>query len=387
MGINAQGFGLPLPQAPFPVTITSQGLPQWNGTNKISLQGGGSVLIPPGRKAIDLGTYSVLQYLDPVTNIWSPFGTDDQNGHRYVNSDGFNFRVVNPTGCVVAVLLTNGGTGYTTTTAPAVSFSSGGALATAIVGGAIGAIVLSPLSTLTVTSGAGGNFTYAPIVNIAAPPQGGIQATAVANLSGTQLNAGAPFTITNQGAGYAFAPAVTIIQNPADPSTTIRQANVVASLTGATSVTGVLVTNYGNGVLQGVPSVTIAAPTAGVQAAGTAICALAITSAAAATIGSNYGSAFINTYGGITAGTPAYTNPDTQTNMYQPRQAQFSAALASGNLGTITVLDGGIFQTAPSTTVLGPGINPAQIVGPYATVTLGMGAYADTVTCQDIAGG
>lgn len=391
MAINQQGVGLPYPSTTFPTTVGVPPFPGFNRTNQLSLAPGGCSTIPPGYFMVDPGKFSVVQALDPITNTWKMFGTTDQKAPLFVNSDGFNFRVINPLGCVVGVLLTASGAGYTAGSPPAVTFSSGGAVGSAIVGGAIGTLSVSYV-TGTVTSGAGANYTFEPTVSIAAPPVGGIQATAVANLSGTQINPGNPFTLTNQGAGYPAAPAVTIVPHPFDPNLgTIINATAVSTLTGATSVTGVLVTNYGNGNLGGVPLVTIAAPTAGTQATGTAIVALTIMSASVTAAGSNYGAGtFIQTTGGYVAGTAAYTNPATQIETFYPRNVQIPLTLTSGNITAAAnpIQDGGIFQTAPTLVVVGSPANnggiPNVITG--AAVTANMGAVNDTVMAVNIGG-
>lgn len=389
MAINAQGFGLPYPTAPFPLTVTTANVPQVNGTNTISLAPGGTALVNAGYMMVDPGQYCFIQEFDPIMNMWALWATADQFGPCFLNSDGFNFRVVNPTGCVVGVNVNNGGAGYLASAPPAVTFSSGGAIATAIVGGAIGAITLFSSSSLTVTSGAGGNFTYAPIVSIQAPPVGGVPATAVANLSGTQLNGGTPFTITNQGAGYLTAPVVQIIANPADPSTTIRPASVIATLTGATSVTAVLVTNYGNGALGGVPLCTIAAPAAGTQATGQAIPALSVTAFAITQGGSGYGTSptTVSTVGGLQSG-GAFTNPAIQTGLYFPRPGMFLAQVSGGaSGGSVTasgqlIMDGGVFQNA----AVGFVATNNGAVTTAATGTFTFGGNNDTITIQAIGG-
>lgn len=382
--INSQGQGLPYPSTPFPVTVSSLNNPQINGTNEITLPPGGTVIVPAGYQVVDPGQYSWVQFVDPVSNIWRGFATDNPRGLQYVNSDGFNFRVANPTGCVVGLHLTGGGAGYTAATPPAVSFSSGGALATAVVGGALGALTITALGSLTVTSGAGSNFTYQPIVSISAPPVGGVQAAAVATISGGALNG---FTITQQGAGYTTAPTVRVIPNPADPATNITAANVVATLTGSTSVTAILVTNYGNGVLGGVPAATIAAPTAGTTATGVPIVALSATAFAITQGGSGYGNpTLITTAGGQFSG-GAFTNPFIDTALYLPRPATFQAQVSTGGSGgSVTasgaqLIDGGLFQNAPSFLPFTSGP-----ITTAATGTFTLGGQNDTVMVQSIGG-
>ena len=79
----------------------------------------------------------------------------------------------NPTGRVTSINITNRGTGYVT--APTVTFSSGDATATAVLGTGsnAGKVVL-----VNVTSG-GTGYATAPAVNFSAPPSGGTQAAAL----------------------------------------------------------------------------------------------------------------------------------------------------------------------------------------------------------------
>lgn len=387
--VNAQGFGLPYPGTPFPVGVTSLNVPQVNGTNTISLGGGGMALINSGWQMVSPGQYSFIQIFDPIMQMWAFWSASDNGSPSYVNSDGFNFRLVNPTGCVIGVNVNNGGAGYVQGTPPAVTFSSGGAVAVAVVGGALGAITLFSSSSLTVTSGAGANFTYPPIVSIQAPPAGGVPATAVAILSGTQLNGVTPVTITNQGAGYITAPVVQIIANPADPATNIRAASVLATLTGATSVTAVMVTNYGNGTLGGVPLCTIAAPTAGTQATAQAIPALSTTAFTITQGGSGYGTSPTTVYsvGGLLSG-GAFTNPRIQTGIFSVRPAQYLGQVSGGaSGGSVTAsgqlqVDGGILQnTAVGFVAIS---NGGVTTGTTGTFTFG--PNNDTVTIQSIGG-
>jgi uncharacterized protein len=99
---------------------------------------------------------------------------------------------------VVSITVTNGGTGYTS--APAVAISgTGDAAATAVIN-------KHKVKSITVTN-AGADFTSAPTVTLSAPPAGGTQATATAAVSGGAITG---FTITNGGTGYVDPPTVTI---------------------------------------------------------------------------------------------------------------------------------------------------------------------------------
>lgn len=65
--------------------------------------------------------------------------------------------------------------------------------------------VTGTVSSFTITPGSG--YTVAPTLSFAAPPAGGIQATAVAEVTAGAITA---VRITNPGAGYLSAPAVTV---------------------------------------------------------------------------------------------------------------------------------------------------------------------------------
>ena len=83
--------------------------------------------------------------------------------------------------------------------------------------------------SITVTNG-GQGYTSAPTVTIAAPPVGGVHATATATMrSGGATNV-ASITVTNGGSGYTSAPAVTIAAPTGTPP--LQQATAVSVLVG-----------------------------------------------------------------------------------------------------------------------------------------------------------
>lgn len=389
MAIGAQNLGLTFPSSYYPTGIGQYNIPNLVGTNEVSLAAGAGLYVPPGNWLVTPGQYSMVQVLDPVTTTWKGFETSGQQGYETVVSDGFNYRVINPTGCVVAALVTGGGSGYAAATPPAVTVSSGGAVATAIIGGAVGALALK-VNTSSITSGAGSNFTVSPIINIAAPPAPGIQATAIATVSGGQLNG---FTVTNQGGGYVTAPVVTVVPSPFDTNLgTIVNATVTCALTGSTSVTGVLVTNYGNGVLAGVPAMTIAAPTAGTQATAVPVMCLSATGFTVTTGGSSYAApAVITSAGGELSG-GAFTNPAVSTLTFEPRPANILAQVsAGGSGGQITasgalVIDGGLFQNVPLGLIQANYLTSAAIAPQGAAITLVLGNQTDTVNLTWLGG-
>lgn len=385
MAIGTSGVGLPYPQVPFPIQVGNPLYPQVLGSNTITMPPGGVAMVPAGWQSIDPGQYCFVQFKDPVTGVWRPMPTEGKRGHLTVNSDGFNYRVLNPTGCLLGILVTNGGDGYSSAAPPSVAISSGGATAVAVIGGAIGAINFS-INSGTVTSGVGDNYTFAPIVSIAAPASGGVQATATAILN-TATGSLTGFRLEQQGAGYQAAPAVYISRHPFDPTYgTIIDATAVATLTGSASVTAILVTNAGNGSLGGVPAITVAAPSAGTQATAQALPGLIVTGVGITTSGSNlFGQPVIAFSNPRNTATPAYANTFIQRDIYLTRDARVAGALASGNLSSATVLDGGLYQVVPTA-----GAVAAEVAGLVAiapVVTVAMGSASDTIIIQSVGGG
>lgn len=300
-------------------------------TNRFALQAGEAFTVPPGFWAITHGVYTTIQDLDPVTGIWRPVGSDGST-YRLVQSDGTNFRLANQTGCVVGVLLTVAGSGYTS--APTVTFGAGGAKATAIVGGAVN-------TSVTVVNG-GTNYIYPPLVVFQAPPVPGIQATGYSTISGGAVTT---VTVTDQGAGYTTAPPIALVNDPRD--NTGSGATAQAVLTGAQTVTGILVTDHGTPVTT-LPSVTISGG-GGSSAVGTAIMnwtatGFSVTGGGAGYTLTNNAISVMSVGTGIPTTATAYTNPSTQTGLLRGRSINIQiATLNSGALTATgqTILDGG----------------------------------------------
>lgn len=388
MGLNTiggAGVGLPSPQALYPVQIN--GSPQVSATNRISLPPGGSVLVPAGTWNIVLGTYSMLQFLDPVTNTWVSAGTADPNSDATsCSSDGTNYRLYNPLGFVIAANIGSGGTGYTS--APTVAASIGGATFQAVVGGSVGQLnittVLSSAGLLTVAGGSGAGYSVPPIINIAAPPAPGVPATAVCTISGGQI---ATFTIVNPGAGYTGAPLVTVIPQPLDQNQVngvagYRPAGVTAALSGVGQITAVFVTNPGNNPLTVAPALTVSGG-GGSGATLTAVVPRTMVNYTVTTGGSGYGTGLggVMTFAGSlftrTSGVGGQTNNTSMAAAFiSPRQAMFDgspagtfAVSATANSGLI---DGGIFTDTPGLLFLPQGAT-------VATGAATLGFVSDTV--------
>lgn len=382
--IGAVGVALPPPQALFPATIANQ--PGGAvGTNRISLSPGADFLLPSGTWLISPGLYSQVQVLDPVSNNWLPYTTQTVNEAISINSDGVNYRIMNPTGFAIGAIVTNAGTGYTS--APTVAAATGGSTWLAIVGGGIGSInIAAGLS--------GTGYSALPVVNIAAPPTPGVQATAVALLSGTVITG---FTIINPGAGYSPSTnvAVAIVPQNGDqnffPATgvtppTTRNTTASASTSFVGQVTAVLMTNEGINQLNAAPALTFTGG-GGSAAAATAVMAFTVTGWSVTTAGSTLANVnatvMLQTGGGaiqaLTSGLPAASNSVALgANLLVPRMAQIVAANSGQTVSALTggalsassgILDGGLFTTPPTLYV--PGYN-----GVYAAV---VGGATDTV--------
>lgn len=387
--LSGPGLGLPFPQNLYPSQL--QNAPADASTNRLSLQPGDSFVLPAGDWYVSLGFYNVLQYLDPVSGVWATgAGASQSRGIMFVKSDGFNCRVANLTGCVFSVSIINGGTGYAqaTTTITAVgTFNRATPTLLPIIGGALG---LTGTYTLDVTT-AGAGYGVPPIVMIPPPPPsyanangvGGIPATAVA-LIGTAGTISS-ISITNPGAGYPSVPTAVIVPSPFDPNLTtgITQATVAFSLTSAGVIMGAFVTNNGGPLNNGsLGSVTLSIGGAGASGSLTANVMQTVVSGSVSGPGVGYGTAeapVITTGGAPVAGTIT-NDPNALRLAWLPRPANIglTAANTSVSIGSpMTIYDGGLFLSAPSTVVSAGGI-----LTTVATVGLVMGSKLDNINVQ-----
>lgn len=366
MSLNAQrGAGMALPYK-YPIFNRNKSGGAGDsqvGAGPISLASGESMLLPRGQYMLQIGPYSALQMKDPITGTWRLIDTAAPRT-IFVSSDGFNYRVINISGCAVGALITNAGSGYTS--APTITPSAGSSTWQAIVGGAIN-------TTVTVTT-AGSGYTYPPLLKISAPPLGGVQATAIAVMSAGAISS---VTVLNQGAGYTVAPTIEVIPDPRDTTGSGAVLTVNATLAGSGTITGILNTDPGT-VLTAVPTLAFSGG-GGSSAAATAIMCFAATGVTSGANGAGYGNAQpigIITTGGIVAGTAAGTNPELDKGMFVPRQANISAVSSAGGTFTSTeasaavVNDPGRFQSVPSALVIAGGSGLATTVA-QATITVG----------------
>lgn len=330
-------------------------------TTVMSLASGASQLIAAGSWGVGTGLYSSLQEFDPVTGIWRNIGNDSGTTFRWINSDGVNFRIANQTGTVVGALVTTAGAGYTA--APTITDNGGAATYQAVIGGAVNT---SP----TIVNG-GKNYTYPPIVQISAPPGPGVQATATCTISAGAVNA---ITIANQGAGYTNAPTITFVNDPRD--TTGQNASATTTLTGAGTVTAILVTNGGTGGQTAVPTLTFSGGSPTTPAAATAIMCFTTTAYTVTSAGSGYaGNVLVTGLGGFPATAPSYANTYIQSLLVRQRPALYGGVVATAALSATgqTLYDGGIFPGVPTGYVSG------FATGSAAQASFAVGGVTDTV--------
>src|SRR5512143_3284810 len=107
--ISGPGQSLPTPANLFPSYLT--GTPYDAPMNYVGLAAGDAIYIPADSNdyMVQVGAYSVLQWLDPVTGVWR--SVDANRGQpMHISSNGSqNFRIANLTGCPVAAIVAGGG--------------------------------------------------------------------------------------------------------------------------------------------------------------------------------------------------------------------------------------------------------------------------------------
>ena len=337
-------------------------------TNRIALKAGAVWTIPSGWFMIRSGLYTTIQQYDAILGIWFSIGGGGFSGSvEYVHSDGQNYRLANQNGCVVGVVITNVGSGYTT--APTITAGSGGAIFKTIIGGAVN-------QTVTVSNG-GTNYTYPPTVVFSAPPPGGVQATGYCTLSGSTVST---VTLVDQGAGYSSAPTITFVNDPREGlnGTTVGySAAAVATLTGSGTITAILCLDHGTpiaftaGSATTIPALTISGG-GGSSGAATALMNWSVVglqsgSYANGTSGITGSQAIIVGVDQPTAANSTVLNVSLQAGLVRSRPCFLSAAPSAGVLPAYTawvVRDGGIYQGTPLLV-----IETSQATTPGALVT------------------
>jgi len=379
--LSGPGLGLPFPTNLYPSEISFGGAnaPYDFATNRVCLVPGQTLPVPAGRYLIGLGGYLVFQHRDPVTGLWVFASAAPYNrGFTFCNSDGYNIRIANLTGCPVGVFIASQGASYVQSTTT-VTATGGTSTWQPIVGGALAFTGGSVASV-------GAGYGIAPLLFIPLPPgpsnnANGVGGTAASGYvgiaSGTVVLTGVTFV--NQGAGYPSAPAnVALLPVPTDPnlSTGITLATCAFSLTNSGLITDVFCTNPGVAITPA--NITLAVSGAGVTATVSAVVMQTITAATVSGAGVGYG-----------AGSPAYAvggvppqGTITQTPNFKylswftrPVNIVFGAASAAA---PGVVYDGGLFLAAPTASF--PPLLGAT--GPVATVPFVMGSVPDIAVIQ-----
>ena len=395
--------------------------PFGQGNVPIGLAGGEMFYLPPGNYYIQLGSVTLLQVFDGINQIWRNIGYPGGN-LQVTSGDGWNYRLLNLSGVVQALQITNAGSGATVaigigSAVTGVTIGFGAAPANGIVASAY-PIIGGKLSTLTITNG-GSGFVFPPALFIDPPPLGGIQATATCTISAGVINA---VTLQNPGAGYASVPNVWILPQyllpvqggapinavapttvippgaiapvfpgtleiappflpavqwpPAQPTTT-GDLITAGALTGANTLTGAVMTNYGLGYAgTTIPSVTFAGGGLAGGVAATAVMALSVNSlGTAGTAGVAY-----------TAGTPwesdtgQIVGTDGCNGVMEPRPARGRTQGTTGFTGTAAIVSDPGFglQTVPNIGTMQFG----SLVTTVSTTTAVVGAVYDVSLLQ-----
>jgi hypothetical protein len=244
--IAGPGLGLPLAQSGYPQPAGANAYSM--SSNKIGLSPAQTYMIPAGDWIVmAAGTISAIQWLDPQRQEWVNQMGPGVTLQMRVKSDGSDWRVNNLSDSAYAATVTAAGSGYvqgsTTVTA-----GTGNSTWVPIVGGAV--------ATGSITAG-GKGYTIPPLVLIPAPPPPGVPATGIAVISGGTVTS---ITIVNAGAGYTVAPVPTLLPVQNDPAFiagSITNATATLTLTGAGTLTAVLLGNFG-GPLTTAPTLTVA---------------------------------------------------------------------------------------------------------------------------------
>ena len=383
--VRLGGSGINLPTNPGLVTNTTganAGTVQ-GYTNSISLGAGETFMIPAGTFWVSPGPYTFLQWLDPVTNVYRTRPTS-ATGTQFIDSDGANFRLANTTGCVIGAVITSAtGTGAVNGIGAAVNGvsctpSTGASVWTTIFGGAIGATIAT--ATTTANTSVGSGYLDLPAVVIDAPPQGGLQATAVVTSLSTGTILSTAIQIINQGAGYTTAPNVTFVNDPRD--TAGAGAVYVTTLTATGQLTGLYPTNHGT-VLTAVPTLSFSIG----SCQATALMNFTVTSYCTGTVGSSIGAATITTSPnvGTAQSSPAVVNPMHTTGLTFPRVARIVAGLSGGTIVTTgqVVEDAGLGIQVVPTGIAAYAITSTTAVVPVIG-TMAVGGTTDTSLIQPV---
>jgi hypothetical protein len=397
--------------------------PFGQGNVPVGLSGGEQWYLPPGNFYIQMGSVSVLQVFDGINQIWRNIGFPGGNV-QVTSADGFNYRIVNMSGVVGGIQITNAGSGGTNgigTAATGTTIGFGSAPANGIAASAY-PIVGGKLSGLTIANG-GSGFVFPPVLLLDPPPLGGIQATATCTISAGAINA---VTLQNAGAGYAANPNVYIVPQyllpvqggapiNATPPASIIPPGIIAplagslssqppfmpgvqwpaaaiagtgasitvnGLTGSGTLTGAVVTQYGVGYTgTTIPTISFAGGGLAGGVAATAIMSLSVISlGTAGTAGAGYtvGTPWISDIGELAG--PPVTNTDFCNGVFQPRPARGRIQATTGFTGTAALVEDPGFgiQSVPNIGTTLFTTQPATV----STTTAVMGGVFDICLIQ-----
>lgn len=395
------------------------------GSFPVSLGPGQYFYPPPGNYLTSLGGQTVMQWWDPINSNWRNLGLP---GSQMVpiQTDGYNFRLINLSGVVIGASITNVGSGGVNGIGPT---QTGSTLAVAAPGGnaqtAKGYVIVGgSLPALNVAQG-GSAFVVPPLILIDPPPAGGIQATAVSTITTAGVLTSA--TLVNPGAGYTALPNVYVVPQFLDypgqpalpytiptPPTPIApnfppgqiaigpgsgnagtipqnfmqglQGSFPASagalvnfgagvLGGSGTLTGVVMTDYGSAYNTSVPAITFGGTSIGAVAA-TAVMSWAVQSITAGTGGTMaIGAPVETTLGQLLAAPPFFDNDYVSA---RPMRGHTTSAA-----GAVTIDDNGFgMQIVLTNANVGFIFAPTSTVAPTGGATPTMGGINDTSLLQ-----
>lgn len=316
------------------ISYPGQPIDSANSPQSVQLKSGQIWVIPQGNFIIRPGAQSAIQWFDTYAGLWRILQSSLANAPIPVASDGTNFRVINTSGTIEGVTITNAGTNYVQATtamtfaapvAPGVT-----AIGTPIVGGNL---------SFAVTAGGTGYINPYILID---PPQlwGGVSGLCLPATANLTVSAGV-ITAVNigfAGAGYVSVPNVTVV----DAAGGGTGAVITPTVGGAGTITGAIITNPGS-LYDGthIPAVTFTG--AGASAAATALPNMALTSVTVAGTNTGYsGTPFGETSLGVVAASV----------MGEPkiaREAKVVFSLTAGAISGQTIEDPGSgFQSVPA---------------------------------------
>ena len=385
------GVGLPPPQNLYPSELNNA--PYDSASNKVTLAPGDELPLPAGDLMIGLGNNLSLEFLDPVTGIWSIGNTAGwTGGYRFVKSDGFNLRVANRMACPIGAVILVGGTAYVQGSTTITVTGGGGSTWQPIIGGS-----LSMSTSTIVTANSGAGYGVAPIVIIPPPAPAqtnanGVGGIAASGYTGISSGTVSGFTLTNSGAGYAGTTFNAVcLPNPTDPNLTtgITLGTITFTVGGSGVLTGVLCTNSG-APLSNPANISLTVNGVGASASINPIVLQTVITASlvgGSTLNAAAGTlAYVTSVGGYPPQGSVSASPEFLFLAGRVRPAQIALTVAgagtlAGQVGTI--YDGGWFYQAPSPVLVTEGLTAATgtVIG-SSTIVFTMGSKPDIMTIQ-----